>query len=240
LSRAKSYRSENCRRGQPGFQVQLKQLCQDGWKALQNRKPNTDLIPPALIVARYFAAEQVAIEQREAERDAISRQMEEMDEEHGGEDGLLNDARNDKGKLTKASVKARQAEIKRDKETADERKLLDAYADLIEQEAAAGKSVLALERRTPLQGSALRAWLTGVRVAFAGRILPFTDHAATLCAAMHVPNPHSERDAMIAATALEHGMTVVTRNVADFASTGVQLINPFMQRWPRKIGHRLK
>ena len=89
------------------------------------------------------------------------------------------------------------------------------------------KGVLALERKTPPQGSALRAWLTGVRATFAGRILPFTDNTATLCAAMHVPNPRSERDAMIAATALEHGMTVVTRNVADFAGTGVQLINPF-------------
>lgn len=89
------------------------------------------------------------------------------------------------------------------------------------------QGVLALERRTPPQGSALRVWLTGVRCAFAGRILPFTDNTATLCAAMHVPNPRSERDAMIAATALEHGMTVVTRNVADFAGSGVQLINPF-------------
>ena len=89
------------------------------------------------------------------------------------------------------------------------------------------KGVIALERRTPPQGAALRVWLTGVRATFAGRILPFTDNTATLCAAMHVPNPRSDRDAMIAATALEHGMTVVTRNVADFAGTGVLLVNPF-------------
>ena len=90
------------------------------------------------------------------------------------------------------------------------------------------KGVLALERKTPPQGQALRVWLTGVRATFAGRILPFTDHTATLCAAMHVPNPRSDRDAMIAATALEHGMAVVTRNVEDFAGTGVQLVNPFV------------
>jgi len=89
------------------------------------------------------------------------------------------------------------------------------------------KGVLALERRSPPQGSALRAWLTAVRASFAGRILPFTEHTAVLCAAMHVPNPHAERDAMIAATALEHSMTVVTRNVTDFDQTGVRLINPF-------------
>jgi predicted nucleic acid-binding protein len=88
--------------------------------------------------------------------------------------------------------------------------------------------VLALERKTPPQGSALRVWLTGVLEAFSGRILPFTGNTAILCAAMHVPNPRSDRDAMIAATALEHGMTVVTRKVADFADTGVKLINPFV------------
>jgi len=89
------------------------------------------------------------------------------------------------------------------------------------------KGVLLLERRTPPQGAALRVWLNGVRAAFAGRILPFTDQAASLCAALHVPDPRSERDAMIAATALEHGFTVATRNTQDFVKTGVQLVNPW-------------
>ena len=90
------------------------------------------------------------------------------------------------------------------------------------------KGVLALERKTPPQGNAIRTWLTGVRAAFSGRILPFTDTTAVLCAAMHVPNPRSDRDAMIAATALEHGMHVVTRNTADFEETKVKLLNPFL------------
>ena len=89
------------------------------------------------------------------------------------------------------------------------------------------KGILLLERRTPPQGAALRVWLTGVRKAFAGRILPFTEQAASLCAALHVPDPRSERDAMIAATALEHGFAVATRNTQDFVNTGVQLINPW-------------
>ena len=88
--------------------------------------------------------------------------------------------------------------------------------------------IQALERRTPPQGSALRAWLTGVRAAFAGRILPFTDNTATVCASLHVHAPRSERDAMIAATAIEHRFTVVTRNVQDFANTGVPLVNPWL------------
>jgi len=87
--------------------------------------------------------------------------------------------------------------------------------------------VQALERRTPPQGQALRLWLGGVSAAFAGRILPFTHLTAPLCAALHVPNPKAERDAMIAATALEHRFTVVTRNVADFQHTGVIVLNPW-------------
>ncbi len=88
--------------------------------------------------------------------------------------------------------------------------------------------ILALERRQPPQGSALRAWLTGVRIAFAGRILPFTENTAPVCAALHIPDPRSERDAMIAATAIEHQFTVVTRNTADFKPTGVALVNPWL------------
>ena len=87
--------------------------------------------------------------------------------------------------------------------------------------------IQALERRTPPQGGSLRVWLSAVRAEFAGRILPFTENTAPLCAALHVPNPRPERDAMIAASAIEHKFALVTRSVADFAGTGVELINPW-------------
>lgn len=116
-------------------------LVSDGWKALTDGKPNTDLIPQHLIVNRYFAAEQKAIEKLETERDDISRRMEEMDEEQGGEEGLLFEAKTEKGKLTKVSVNARLKELKLNKDNADERKALEAYAALIEKESVAGKKV---------------------------------------------------------------------------------------------------
>ncbi|MEI8196402.1 MAG: N-6 DNA methylase [Phycisphaerae bacterium] len=116
-------------------------IVSDGWQAQADGKPNTDLIPQPLIVARYFPTEQAAIEQLEADRDAITRQMEELDEEHGGEEGLLADAKTDKGKLTKASVKARLAEIEGDTDAADERKVLTEYLALTEKEANAYKQI---------------------------------------------------------------------------------------------------
>jgi type I restriction enzyme M protein len=116
-------------------------IVSDSWKAIQDGKPNTDLIPPTLIVARYFAAEQATIEELEAGRDAISREMEEMDEEHGGEDGLLAEGKTDKGKLTAKSVKDRLKAITGEKDAKDELKILEAYAALIEKEAAASKKV---------------------------------------------------------------------------------------------------
>ena len=64
--------------------------------------------------------------------------------------------------------------------------------------------------------------------AFSSQLLPFGATTATLCAAMHVPNRRSDRDAMIAATAEEHGYMVVTRNTDDFLGCGVQLVNPWL------------
>lgn len=87
---------------------------------------------------------------------------------------------------------------------------------------------LLMERRDPRQGAILRSWLQNhVLPTFDGRILPVDTAIARKCAALHVPNPHSQRDALIAATALVHGMTVVTRNISDFKSTGVSLLNPW-------------
>jgi type I restriction enzyme M protein len=117
------------------------QIALEGWKAVLEGKPNTDLIPEALIIARYFAAEQAAIEQLEAGRDALSRRMEELVEEHSGEDGLLEEGKTDKGKLTAKSVKDGLKAIQGDKEFADERKALEAYLALIEQEAAANRKL---------------------------------------------------------------------------------------------------
>ena len=88
--------------------------------------------------------------------------------------------------------------------------------------------VLLVERRDPFQGTILRSWLNSfVLPAFNGRILPVDTRIAQLSARFHVPDPHPIRDGLIAATALVHGMTVVTRNVVDFAGTGVMLLNPW-------------
>lgn len=92
--------------------------------------------------------------------------------------------------------------------------------------------VLQIERCDATQGAVLRVWLDRhVMPGFGGRILPVDTAVARRCARLHVPKPRAERDALIAATALVHGMTVVTRNVVDFADTGVPLLN----RWELEI-----
>lgn len=90
------------------------------------------------------------------------------------------------------------------------------------------QGILLIERRDSPGGSVLRAWLTlQVLPTFEGRILPIDTAVAQRCAKLHVPDPRGERDALIAATALTHGMIVVTRNVADFEPTGVEILNPW-------------
>ena len=123
----------------------------DGWQAgkeIERDKKQWEgrLIPKGLIIARYFATEQKAIENLEAGRDAIVRQMEEMEEEHGGEEGFMADAKNDKDKITKASVQKRVKELTMDNaqwtsEDKEEIKILNAYLKLTEQEAESGRKI---------------------------------------------------------------------------------------------------
>jgi len=87
---------------------------------------------------------------------------------------------------------------------------------------------LSITRRDPAQGAILRGWIDRrVLARFAGRILAIDTAVAQRCARLHVPNPLADRDALIAATALVHGLTVATRNVTDFERTGVTLVNPW-------------
>lgn len=88
--------------------------------------------------------------------------------------------------------------------------------------------ILQIQRKDVAQGATLKAWLdTHVLTAFQDRILPVDIAVAKCCARLHVPDPRSDRDALIAATALTHGMTVVTRNIKDFAETKADLLNPW-------------
>lgn len=88
--------------------------------------------------------------------------------------------------------------------------------------------VLQIERRDKKQGLVLRKWLNkNVLPAFLDRVLPVDVAVAQRCASLHVPNPKSERDAMVAATAIEHRMTIVTRNVSNFSQSGVKIFDPW-------------
>ncbi len=88
--------------------------------------------------------------------------------------------------------------------------------------------VMRLENKDPHQGAIMRAWLDHhVMPEFSDRILSIDAVVAQRCARLHIPDPASDRDALIAATGLVHGLTIATRNIADFERTGVSLINPW-------------
>jgi hypothetical protein len=87
---------------------------------------------------------------------------------------------------------------------------------------------LLIARKDQVQGNALRTWIDRqVLPRFEGRVLAIDTAVAQRCARLHVPDPRADRDALIAATALVHGLSVVTRNEADFVSTGVALVDPW-------------
>ncbi|WP_458373673.1 type I restriction-modification system subunit M [Pseudomonas laurylsulfatiphila] len=147
------------------LQDDVYQLVIDGWQPLiasgpSKGKPNTDLLPPELIVRRYYAAEAEAITDLETRRDAISRELEELDEDQGGEDGPLAEGKTDKGKLTAASVKARLKAIKHDLDADEERQALEQCLTLIEREAEASKKVKAVQKALDAKVQAHYAQLT--------------------------------------------------------------------------------
>jgi predicted nucleic acid-binding protein len=90
------------------------------------------------------------------------------------------------------------------------------------------QGILAKSRTDTAQGAILRTWFDeDVLPGFEDRILLFDARVARKCASLHVSDPRPERDAMIAATAIVHGLTVVTRNIADFERLEVELLNPW-------------
>lgn len=90
------------------------------------------------------------------------------------------------------------------------------------------RGILSIQRRDIDQGARLRAWMDSrVRPEFAQRIIAIDEAIATRCAHLHIPDRRNEADALIAATAVVHGLAVVTRNIQDFQGTGVILVNPW-------------
>ena len=108
---------------------------------INRKKYKADLIPPAFIVVRYFTAEQAEIDRLQEDKEAISQELEAVIEEQSGEEGLLEEAETDKGKITKSSVKARISEIKGNKDMEDELSVLNQCQNLLDRESAADKSV---------------------------------------------------------------------------------------------------
>lgn len=117
-------------------------LVGDGWKVgkeieVEKKTWEGRLIPKSLVITRFFSEELKAIEELEIELSQVTQEKEEMEEEHGGEDGLLADAKADSGKFTKKSVQDRFKEEIED----DERDMIKAYVKLFEKESDCKKKV---------------------------------------------------------------------------------------------------
>ena len=128
------------------------------------KKYKMDLVPPALIVARYFAAERDAIEALRTRQEAAARELEEFVEEHASEDGLLEDAPNDQDKVTKVGVKARLLSVRKEPGAEEERAALTRCLALLEAESKAGKAVKEAQKALDEQVLARYAALTETEI----------------------------------------------------------------------------
>ena len=160
---------------------------------VKRKKYKMDLIPPTLIVARYFAAEQTNIDKLQAVQETVTRKLEEFVEEHTGEDGLLLDTANDKGKVTRIGVKTRLKAIRDEPETDEERDALIRCLVLIEAQSKLGKAVkqaqAALDRQVLARYAMLTEaqikvlvvedkWFAGLRDAIEGEVQQLTQRLA--------------------------------------------------------------
>jgi type I restriction enzyme M protein len=108
---------------------------------VKKKKYKMDLIPPPLIVARYFADKQAEIDALQAKQDEATQALEEYTEEHAVEEGLLEEALNDKGKVTKAGVSDRLKALKDEPDSDEEEAALKRCLELMEAESDAKKAV---------------------------------------------------------------------------------------------------
>jgi type I restriction enzyme M protein len=157
---------------------------------IDRKKYKMDLIPPALIVARYFAADRARVDALEAKHGAAERELEEFVEENSGDEGLVEGAKTDKGTVTKASVSERLKEIKNEKDSDEEEKVLTRCLQLLDAEAAAAKAAKhaqeeldakVLARYSELTELEIKVlvvqdkWLASIRAAIEAEVQRLTD-----------------------------------------------------------------
>ena len=127
--------------------VRRKEATEAADLTVKKKKYRMDLVPPGLVVARYFAAERAAGDSLQTEEEEIARELEEHIEEHSGEDGLLEEATSDTGKVTQTAVKARLKEVIHDPEAREERDALDVCLELMTAHATARRSTKAAQTK---------------------------------------------------------------------------------------------
>ncbi len=135
------------------MQDDVHMIVTDGWQA------NNELIPNDIFIQQYFSLEQKLIEKLESDKESIARQKEELEEEHGGEEGMLEELKSDKGKISKGSVQARIKVLKHEQDSNEDLKVLNEYLSLINQESEVNKKIkdvtIALERKIIVKHKAL-------------------------------------------------------------------------------------